>query len=53
MATLPFAAIRTIRQTSGGSAPKVWRSPRLVLEGEERREALALIADRLGSRPAL
>ena len=29
------------------------RPPRLILDGDERREALALITDRLACRPAL
>jgi len=42
--------IKLVQQEAGLGSERV-RPPRLPLEGEEREEALALIRERLGSRP--
>jgi 4-hydroxy-tetrahydrodipicolinate synthase len=54
MDTVPkFVQLIKLVQAQVGHGTEAVRPPRLVLDGDERREALALIADRLACRPAL
>ena len=54
MDTVPkFVQLIKLVQAQVGRGRETVRAPRLVLEGDERREALALIADRLATRPVL
>jgi 4-hydroxy-tetrahydrodipicolinate synthase len=54
MDTVPkFVQLIKLVQAQVGRGTETVRPPRLVLEGDERREALALIADRLACRPVL
>jgi 4-hydroxy-tetrahydrodipicolinate synthase len=54
MDTVPkFVQLIKLVQAQVGRGTETVRPPRLVLEGAERDEAIALIADRLASRPSL
>jgi len=54
MDTVPkFVQLIKLVQARVGRGTETVRPPRLPLEGQERAEALALIDERLGCRPAL
>ena len=54
MDTVPkFVQLIKLVQAEVGRGTETVRAPRLVLDGAERAEALALIRERLASRPAL
>jgi 4-hydroxy-tetrahydrodipicolinate synthase len=54
MDTVPkFVQLIKLVQAEVGRGTETVRPPRLVLEGEEREEALTLIRERLASRPTL